>query len=65
MITVGSPETVRAEIAEQREVSGCNYWVSRMAYGDLTFEESARSLELFAAEVMPHFQGAEARPAKS
>jgi len=63
VITVGSPETVRAEIAEQQQVSGCNYWVSRMAYGDLTFEESARSLDLFAAEVMPHFRADEARPA--
>ena len=52
VITVGSPDTVRAEITEQQEVSGCNYWVSRMAYGDLTFEESARSLDLFAAEVI-------------
>ncbi len=56
VITVGSPETVRAEIAEQQAESGCNYFVSRMAYGDLTFEESARSLDLFAAEVMPHFK---------
>ncbi len=63
VITVGSPETERAEIAEQQEVSGCNYWVSRMAYGDLTFEESARSLDLFSAEVMPHFRADEARPA--
>mgnify|MGYP002630974423 CR=1 FL=1 len=56
VITVGSPETVRAEIAEQEAESGCNYFVSRMAYGDLTFEESARSLDLFATEVMPHFR---------
>jgi alkanesulfonate monooxygenase SsuD/methylene tetrahydromethanopterin reductase-like flavin-dependent oxidoreductase (luciferase family) len=56
VITVGSPETVRAEIAEQEAESGCNYFVSRMAYGDLTFEESARSLDLFASEVMPHFR---------
>ena len=58
-----APETVRAEIAEQQTVSGCNYWVSRMAYGDLTLEESSRSLDLFATEVMPHFQDGEARPA--
>ena len=63
VITVGSPETVRAEIAEQQAQSGCNYFVSRIAYGDLTFEEAARSLDLFASEVMPHFRGAKARPA--
>lgn len=56
VITVGSPETVRAEIAEQEAESGFNYFVSRMAYGDLTFQESARSLDLFAAEVMPYFR---------
>ena len=63
VITVGSPETVRREIAEQQERSGCTYFVSRFAYGDLTFEESARSLDLFAAEVMPHFPDEAARPA--
>jgi len=63
VITVGSPETVRAEIAEQQERSGCTYFVSRFAYGDLTFEESARSLDLFAAEVMQHFPDEAARPA--
>lgn len=26
----------------------------RFAFGDLTYEQSARSLELFAREVMPH-----------
>ena len=57
MFTVGSPETVREQIAAQREASGCTYFVSRFAYGDLTFEESARSLDLFAAEVMPRFAG--------
>ena len=56
VITVGSPETVRAEIAEQEAESGFNYFVSRMAYGDLTFQESARSLDLFASEVMPYFR---------
>ena len=33
--------------------SGCNYFVCRFAYGDLGFEESARSLDLFVNEVMP------------
>jgi hypothetical protein len=36
--------------------SGANYVIVRFAYGDLTHEESMRSLELFANEVMPHFQ---------
>jgi hypothetical protein len=30
--------------------------IVRFAYGDLTHEESVRSLKLFSTEVMPHFQ---------
>ena len=63
VITVGSPATLREQIAAQRETSGCTYFVSRFAYGDLTFAESARSLDLFAAEVMPHFAEDATRPA--
>ncbi len=32
---------------------------SRLAFGDLTFEESARSVDLLAREVMPALQGFE------
>jgi len=52
---VGSPATVREEIARHVDASGCNYFVARFAYGSLTHEQSRRSLELFAREVMPHF----------
>jgi alkanesulfonate monooxygenase SsuD/methylene tetrahydromethanopterin reductase-like flavin-dependent oxidoreductase (luciferase family) len=55
---VGSPETVAAEIARQIDESGCNYFITRFAYGELTHEESVRSLDLFVREVMPKFQGA-------
>jgi alkanesulfonate monooxygenase SsuD/methylene tetrahydromethanopterin reductase-like flavin-dependent oxidoreductase (luciferase family) len=55
-IIAGTPATVRAAIEEQLEVSGANYFVPRFAYGDLTHEESVRSLELFTNEVMPHFR---------
>jgi len=55
-IITGTPSTVRAAIEEQLEVSGANYFVPRFAYGDLTHEESVRSLELFTSEVMPHFR---------
>jgi alkanesulfonate monooxygenase SsuD/methylene tetrahydromethanopterin reductase-like flavin-dependent oxidoreductase (luciferase family) len=53
---MGSPATVRAEIEKQINETGVNYFVTRFAYGDLTHEESVRSLELFTKEVMPHFQ---------
>jgi alkanesulfonate monooxygenase SsuD/methylene tetrahydromethanopterin reductase-like flavin-dependent oxidoreductase (luciferase family) len=55
-LVTGSPATVREKIEEQIEASGANYFVARFAYGNLTHEESARSLELFAHEVMPHFR---------
>lgn len=53
---VGSPATVRAEIERHLAESRCNYFVTRFAYGTLTHEQSARSLALFASEVMPHFK---------
>lgn len=56
MIITGTPATVRQTIERQLEESGANYFVPRFAYGDLTHEESVRSLELFTREVMPHFQ---------
>jgi alkanesulfonate monooxygenase SsuD/methylene tetrahydromethanopterin reductase-like flavin-dependent oxidoreductase (luciferase family) len=51
----GSPETVRNYIAAEVEATGINYFVSWLAFGDLKLEESLRSLDLFAREVMPAF----------
>jgi len=55
-LIAGTPETVRARIEQELEQSGANYMMVRFAYGDLTHEESVRSLQLFSSEVMPHFQ---------
>ncbi len=55
-IITGSSQTMREEIARQLEVTGANYFITRFAYGNLTYEQSARSLELFVSEVMPHFR---------
>jgi alkanesulfonate monooxygenase SsuD/methylene tetrahydromethanopterin reductase-like flavin-dependent oxidoreductase (luciferase family) len=52
---VGSPATVRAEVARHVAASGCNYFVGRFMYGNLPHDAAARSMELFAREVMPHF----------
>lgn len=38
---------------KDNDTAGINYCLCRMAFGDLSFEESARSVELFAREVMP------------
>jgi alkanesulfonate monooxygenase SsuD/methylene tetrahydromethanopterin reductase-like flavin-dependent oxidoreductase (luciferase family) len=55
-LITGTPRTVRARIEQELEQSGANYVIVRFAYGNLRHEESMRSLELFANEVLPHFQ---------
>ena len=44
---------VREQLAEQVERAGVNFVLTRFAFGDLSFEHSLRSVEMFAAEVMP------------
>ena len=51
---IGSPATVRAEVERHVAATGCNYFVGRFMYGNLPHEVAARSMELFAREVMPH-----------
>ena len=36
--------------------SGANYFVAQFAFGDLTQEETLRSIGLFAEQVMPMLQ---------
>jgi alkanesulfonate monooxygenase SsuD/methylene tetrahydromethanopterin reductase-like flavin-dependent oxidoreductase (luciferase family) len=49
----GSPETVGAWLALQLEDSRANYVVGQFCFGDLSFDEMLRSVELFATNVMP------------
>jgi alkanesulfonate monooxygenase SsuD/methylene tetrahydromethanopterin reductase-like flavin-dependent oxidoreductase (luciferase family) len=49
----GSPATVAEALSEQVAESGANYLVCQLAFGDLTLEETLRSVELFAECVMP------------
>ena len=55
-LMTGTPASLCERIEREIEQSGANYYVPRFAYGNLTHEESVRSLELFTNEVMPHFQ---------
>ena len=55
-LVLGKPAQVRERIEQELEQTGANYYVPRFAFGNLTHEESVRSLELFVGEVMPHFQ---------
>jgi alkanesulfonate monooxygenase SsuD/methylene tetrahydromethanopterin reductase-like flavin-dependent oxidoreductase (luciferase family) len=49
----GTPETVAEYVQKQMGESGANYFVGQFAFGDLTHEETLRSIELFSDEVMP------------
>lgn len=54
----GAPATARRQLAEQIDAAGVNYFMTRMAFGDLTLDESLASLELFVKEVRPAFADA-------
>ncbi|HUT48957.1 MAG TPA: LLM class flavin-dependent oxidoreductase [Alphaproteobacteria bacterium] len=49
----GTPEQVTEAIERLAGQAGINYFVCRLAFGDLSFDESARSLALLADRVMP------------
>jgi alkanesulfonate monooxygenase SsuD/methylene tetrahydromethanopterin reductase-like flavin-dependent oxidoreductase (luciferase family) len=49
----GSPQTVRERVRRILVESGGNYFAGVFAFGDLTEEESLRSLDLFARQVIP------------
>jgi alkanesulfonate monooxygenase SsuD/methylene tetrahydromethanopterin reductase-like flavin-dependent oxidoreductase (luciferase family) len=51
----GTPSQVRDFIAEQSEAAGATYFVCDFAFGTISLDEAMRSVELFAAEVMPEF----------
>ena len=57
---VGSPETVRDTLKAQLAATGANYFAGSFFFGTLTYAQMLRSLQLFAAEVMPAFAAAEA-----
>lgn len=49
----GHPGQVRDFLAAATEISGINYVVGQFSFGDQTFEETSRSVRLFAEHVMP------------
>ncbi len=61
----GNPDTVAAFLAERMAVAEANYLVGQMAFGDLTLEETTRSVELFAGHVMPALRAAYRRRGRS
>jgi alkanesulfonate monooxygenase SsuD/methylene tetrahydromethanopterin reductase-like flavin-dependent oxidoreductase (luciferase family) len=53
LIAAGSPKTVRDYLANFIDESGINYLAVRIAFGDLTVEQSLHSLELLTKHVFP------------
>jgi alkanesulfonate monooxygenase SsuD/methylene tetrahydromethanopterin reductase-like flavin-dependent oxidoreductase (luciferase family) len=49
----GSPASVTGWLRAQLDETGTNYVVGQFAFGDLTYDECRRSVELFARHVMP------------
>jgi alkanesulfonate monooxygenase SsuD/methylene tetrahydromethanopterin reductase-like flavin-dependent oxidoreductase (luciferase family) len=52
-VLVGSPATVRERLGAMLEQSGANYVIGCFSFGSLTQEQTLRSVNLFASEVMP------------
>ena len=55
MVLAGSPETVRALVKKTVDDTGCNYFCCVFAFGDLSPEQTMRSMRLFVEEIMPSF----------
>jgi len=51
----GTPGQVRDYIAEAVEASSATYFVCDFAFGSMSHAEAMRSVELFAADIMPAF----------
>ena len=52
---VGSPETVRRQLAAQHQRLGYDVFCANHRFGGMPLEQSVKSLKLFGAEVMPAF----------
>jgi alkanesulfonate monooxygenase SsuD/methylene tetrahydromethanopterin reductase-like flavin-dependent oxidoreductase (luciferase family) len=51
----GSPVTVRDYLARLHDETGVNTVLCQMIFGDMPFEDAARSIRLFGSEIMPAF----------
>jgi alkanesulfonate monooxygenase SsuD/methylene tetrahydromethanopterin reductase-like flavin-dependent oxidoreductase (luciferase family) len=51
----GSPSTVRDYVARLQDETGVNTMLCQMLFGDMSFDDAARSIRLFGREVIPAF----------
>jgi alkanesulfonate monooxygenase SsuD/methylene tetrahydromethanopterin reductase-like flavin-dependent oxidoreductase (luciferase family) len=56
MFLCGSPDTVTEKIQHLRTEMGVNVIMGEFSFGDLDYEDVARSMELMATKVWPNFQ---------
>ncbi|HTZ29609.1 MAG TPA: LLM class flavin-dependent oxidoreductase [Streptosporangiaceae bacterium] len=52
-VIAGSAATVRAQLSEMLQASGCNHFAGAFAFGSLSYAEARSSLERFGTEVAP------------
>lgn len=52
-VIAGSPETVKTELLRDIATAGVNYPLLQIAFGNLSQAQSARTLDLFAREILP------------
>ena len=57
----GTPDQARDYIGSEMEQAGINYFCADLAFGDITFEEAARTVDLFASEIIPAFDAVAAK----
>jgi hypothetical protein len=57
----GSPAKAREYIKAQVEEASINYFCADLAFGDISFEEASRTVELFEREIIPAFDPVAAR----
>ena len=55
-VVVGSPRTVRDQLARLREQTNAGKLVTMLQFGVLSDELTRRNMEMFASEVMPHLR---------
>jgi alkanesulfonate monooxygenase SsuD/methylene tetrahydromethanopterin reductase-like flavin-dependent oxidoreductase (luciferase family) len=52
-LIAGSAASVRAQLAEMLQASGCNHFAGAFAFGSLSYAEARSSLERFGTQVAP------------
>jgi alkanesulfonate monooxygenase SsuD/methylene tetrahydromethanopterin reductase-like flavin-dependent oxidoreductase (luciferase family) len=55
----GSPRTVAQYLADQMVETRSNYFVGQFVFGDMTLDETLRSVELFSRDIAPALRAAE------